>query len=83
MNSFEQEINGKLSFLAIEVSRQQGKYVTTVYKKPTFGGVQRWIYDLILGGAQNGTWHLGGIPSSPRGSWAQPQKPTHSQLFAA
>ena len=37
--SFEQEINDKLSFLDVEVSRQQGKFVTTVYTKPTFSGV--------------------------------------------
>ena len=37
--SFEQEINGKLSFLDIEVSRQQSKFVTTVYRKPNFSGV--------------------------------------------
>ena len=37
--SFEQEINGKLSFLDVEVSRQQGKFVTTVYRKHTLSGV--------------------------------------------
>ena len=37
--SFEQEVNGKLSFLDVEVSWQQGKFVTTVYRKPTFSGV--------------------------------------------
>ena len=37
--SFEQEINDKLSFLDVEVYRQQGKFVTTVYSKPTFSGV--------------------------------------------
>ena len=37
--SFEQEINDKLSFLDVEVSRQQGKFVITVYRKPTFSGV--------------------------------------------
>ena len=37
--SFEQEINDKLPFLDVEVSRQQGKFVTTVYRKPTFSGV--------------------------------------------
>ena len=44
--SFEQEINDKLSFLDVEVSRQQGKFVTTVYRKPTFSGMytQSW-YD--------------------------------------
>ena len=29
----------KLSFPDVEVSRQQGKFVTTVYRKPTFRGV--------------------------------------------
>ena len=38
--SFEQEINYKLSFLDVEVFRQQGKFVTTVYRKPTFNGIQ-------------------------------------------
>ena len=37
--SFEQEINDKLSFLDVEVFRQQGKFVTTVYRKPTFNGI--------------------------------------------
>ena len=37
--SFEQEKNEKLSFLDIEVSREKGKFVTTVYRKPTFSGV--------------------------------------------
>ena len=31
--------NGKLSFLDIEVPRKKGKFVTTVYRKPTFSGV--------------------------------------------
>ena len=37
--SFEQEKKGKLSFLDVEVSREKGKFVTTVYRKPTFSGV--------------------------------------------
>ena len=37
--SYEQEVNGKLSFLDLEVSRKQGKFVTTVYRKPFFNGV--------------------------------------------
>ena len=37
--SLEQEINSKLSFLDVEVSQQQGKFITTVYRKPTFSGV--------------------------------------------
>ena len=36
--SFEQEKNGKLPFLDVEVSREKGKIVTTVYRKPTFSG---------------------------------------------
>ena len=35
----EQEKDGKLSFLDVEVSRQEGHFVTTVYRKPTFSGV--------------------------------------------
>ena len=31
--------NGKLSFPEIEVSQEKGKFVTTVYRKPTFSGV--------------------------------------------
>ena len=34
--SFEQEENGKLVFLDIEVSREKGKFVTTVYRRPIF-----------------------------------------------
>ena len=37
--SFEQEKDGKLSFLDVEVSRQEGHFVTSVYRKPTFSGV--------------------------------------------
>ena len=37
--SFEQDVNGKLSFLAVEVSPQQGKFVTTICMKPTFSDV--------------------------------------------
>ena len=36
--SFQQEKNGKLSFLDIEVSREKVKFVSTVYRKPTFSG---------------------------------------------
>ena len=37
--SFEQDVNGKSSFLAVEVSRQQGKFVTKIRRKPTFRDV--------------------------------------------
>ena len=37
--SFEEEKNGKLSFLDVEVSREGNKFATIVYRKPTFNGV--------------------------------------------
>ena len=37
--SFEKEKNGKMSFLDVEISRENGKLVTTAYRKPTFSGV--------------------------------------------
>ena len=37
--SFEEEKNGKLSFLDEEVSREGNKFATTVCRKPTFSGV--------------------------------------------
>ena len=41
--SFEQQINDKLSFLDVEASRQQGKSVTSVYRKTTFSGVHTYF----------------------------------------
>ena len=37
--SIVQEKNGKLTFLDIAVSREKEKFVTTVYRKPTFSSV--------------------------------------------
>ena len=37
--SFQQEVHDKSSFLDVEVSWQQGKFVTTVYRKSNFSGV--------------------------------------------
>ena len=37
--SFDEETNSKMSFLDVEISRENGKFVTTVYYKPTFSGV--------------------------------------------
>ena len=36
---FEEEKNGKLSFLDVEVSREGDNFATTVYRKPTFSCV--------------------------------------------
>ena len=45
--SFEQEKKGKLSFLGVEVSREKGKFVTTVDRKPTFSGVYTHFESLL------------------------------------
>ena len=37
--SVETERQNKFSFLDIEVIREQGKFSTTIYYKPTFSGV--------------------------------------------
>ena len=37
--SFEEEKNGNLAFLDVEVSQEGNKFATTVYHKPTFSGV--------------------------------------------
>ena len=45
--SFEQEKNGKLSFLDIEVSREKKQFITTVYRKPTFSGVYTYFESFL------------------------------------
>ena len=45
--SFEQEKNGKLSFLDIEVSREKKQFVTTVYRKPTFSSVYTYCESFL------------------------------------
>ena len=37
--TFETENNGKLPFLDINIFREKGKFVTTIYRKDTFSGV--------------------------------------------
>ena len=37
--SFEEEKNGEMSILEVDISTENGKFVTTVYLKPTFSGV--------------------------------------------
>ena len=46
--SFEQEKNGKLSFLDVEVSWVKGKLVTNVYRKPAFSGVYTRFKSFLL-----------------------------------
>ena len=49
--SMETEKENKLSFLDVEIIREQDKLTTTFYRKPTFSGVYsnfesflRWVY---------------------------------------
>ena len=44
---FEREINGKLLFLDVEVSRQQDKFLTIVYRKPTFSGLYTHLQSFL------------------------------------
>ena len=37
--SMETEKESKLSFLDVEIIREQGKFTTTIYRKPTFSGI--------------------------------------------
>ena len=37
--NIETEQNNKISFLDVNVIREQGNFVTNVYRKPTFSGV--------------------------------------------
>ena len=46
--SFEQEKNGKLSFLDIEVSREKGEFVTTTYTKLTFSSFNFLFLKAVL-----------------------------------
>ena len=38
-SSIEREKENKLSFLDVEIIREQGKFITIIYRKPTFSGV--------------------------------------------
>ena len=51
--SYEQEVNGKLAFLDVEVFWKQGKFVTTVYRKPTFIGVCTHFDSIFANGLQS------------------------------
>ena len=37
--SIETEKESKLSFLDVEIIREQGKFTITIYRKPSFSGV--------------------------------------------
>ena len=46
--SFEEEKNGNLAFLDVEVSQEGKKFATTVYHKPTFSGVYTHLVFYLL-----------------------------------
>ena len=45
--SFEDEKDGKLSFLDVEVSQEGNKFATTVYHKPMFRGVYTHFFSFL------------------------------------
>ena len=45
--TIETEQNNKISFLDVNVIREQGKFVTSVYRKITFSGVYT-LFDSFL-----------------------------------
>ena len=53
--TFEQEKNGKFSFLDVEVSRDGNTFVTSVYREPTFSGVYTHFDSFFTIDIQN--WH--------------------------
>ena len=38
---------GNLSFLDVEMSREGNKFITTVYRKPTFSGVYTYFHSFL------------------------------------
>ena len=44
----ETEQNNKISFLDVKVIRQQGKFITGAYQKPTFSGVYSHFDSFLL-----------------------------------
>ena len=45
--TIETEQNNKISFLNVNVIREQGKFITSVYQKPTFSGVYTHFDSLL------------------------------------
>ena len=47
-SSDKEKKNGKMSFLDVEVSRENGRFKTAVYCKPTFSGVYTHFESFLL-----------------------------------
>ena len=45
---FRKKKSGKMSFLDVEISRENGKFVTTVYDKPTFSDAYTHFESFLL-----------------------------------
>ena len=45
--TIETEQNNKISFLDVNVIREQGKFITSVYQKPTFSGVHTHFHGFL------------------------------------
>ena len=45
--SMETEKENKISFLDVEITHQQGKFTTKIYRKPTFSGVYTNVESLL------------------------------------
>ena len=45
--SMEREKENKLSSLDVEITHQEGKFTTTIYRKPTFSGVYTNVESLL------------------------------------
>ena len=45
--TIESEENETLSFLDIKITRENGKFITSVYRKPTFSGVYTHFHSFI------------------------------------
>ena len=54
----EEKKNGKMPFLDVEISRRNSKFVTTVYRKPTFSGIYNHI-GIFIPSAHNRCFPVG------------------------
>ena len=53
--TIETEQNNKTSFLDVNVIRKQGKFITSVYRKPTFSYIYTHFDSFLLDTYKN--WH--------------------------
>ena len=56
--SMETEKENKLSFLDVEIIREQGKFTTTIYRKPTFSEVYGNFKSFLPSVYKSGIWYI-------------------------